>query len=66
MKKIKTKIIALLFLFSIAVFAPSCDIILEALNEPTNQVDDNTKDPKDADANGNTSKGKTGGGIYIY
>ena len=63
MKKSKFKIVGIILLFFVAAFTPSCEAILQALSEPTNQVDNNTNNNnKDADANGQTSKGKTGGG----
>jgi len=70
MKKSKLKIVGIILLFLVAAFTPSCEALLTALSEPTNQVDNNTNNnTKDADANGQTSKGKTqanGGGVSVY
>lgn len=69
MKKFRFKIVGIILLFLVAAFTPSCEALLAALNEPTNQVDNNTNNnTKDPDANGQTSKGKTqkGGGVNVY
>ena len=68
MKKVKFKILGLIILFFIAAFTPSCEALLEALSEPSSQVDNNTnKDTNNTDANGQTSLGKkSGGGLYNF
>ncbi len=74
MKKIKFRIIGIIILLFIASFTPSCDALLQAIND-TSQVDNNSnnnnknnkKKTNDADSNGQTSLGKkSGGGIYNF
>ena len=72
MKKVKLKILSIIILLFIASFTPSCDALLQAMNDNSSQVDNkqdnNTKKKtNDADSNGKTSLGKkSGGGIYNF
>lgn len=68
MKKFKLTILGIIALIGTMLIMPSCDVLLQMLTTPTNQVDDNTNNNTNNNNNGttNTSKGKTqtpGGGI---
>lgn len=59
MKKFKLTILGIIALIGTMVIMPSCDVLLQMLTTPTNQVDDNTNNnTNNNNGTTNTSKGK--------